>query len=163
MHWCPWKCPFWPRWLRTIHEHGSSFKSTRRTISAIMEKIYWGRDYRHMLGDFYWRQIWNQKFENLLLSFEKAAFQSIVAVINNFFGNHRADNYREIVATVVENMHWIPVNMSAKIHYSHQHLDFFRENLGKISDEVNAFIKKSNLSNIIFKANHVCITKYVPT
>lgn len=25
--------------------------------------------------------------------------------------------------------------MSPKIHYLHQHLDFFRENLGKISDE----------------------------
>lgn len=27
------------------------------------------------------------------------------------------------------------INMSPKIHYLHQHLDFFRENLGKISDE----------------------------
>lgn len=29
----------------------------------------------------------------------------------------------------------LEINMSPKIHYLHQHLDFFRENLGKISDE----------------------------
>lgn len=77
----------------------------------------------------------SEKFENLLSPFEKAAFQSIKDVINKFLGNHRADNYREIVATMMENLHRIRVNMSPKIHYLHQHLDFFRENLGKISDE----------------------------
>jgi hypothetical protein len=35
----------------------------------------------------------------------------------------------------MENFHRIRINMSPKIHYLHQHLDFFRENLGKISDE----------------------------
>lgn len=77
----------------------------------------------------------SEKFETLLSPFEREAFQSIKAVINNFLGNHRAENYREIVATMMENLHRIRVNMSPKIHYLHQHLDFFRENLGKISDE----------------------------
>lgn len=29
----------------------------------------------------------------------------------------------------------LKVNMSPKIHYLHQHLDFFPDNLGKVSDE----------------------------
>jgi hypothetical protein len=77
----------------------------------------------------------SEKFERLLSPFERAAFQSIKSVINNFLGNHRADNYQEIIKTMMENFHRIRINMSPKIHYLHQHLDFFRENLGKISDE----------------------------
>lgn len=77
----------------------------------------------------------SEKFVTLLSPFERAAFQSIRDVIDNFLGNHRADNYREIIATMMENFRRIKVNMSPKIHYLHQHLDFFRENLGKISDE----------------------------
>lgn len=77
----------------------------------------------------------SEKFERLLSPFEGAAFQSIKSVINHFLGNHRADNYQEIIETMMENLHRIKVNMSPKIHYLHQHLDFFRENLGKISDE----------------------------
>lgn len=77
----------------------------------------------------------SQKFFTLLSPFEREAFQSIKDVVNNFLGNHRAENYQEIIQTMMTNFHRLKINMSPKIHYIHQHLDFFRDHLGKISDE----------------------------
>lgn len=77
----------------------------------------------------------SEKFHKLLSPFEKEAFINIKLVIDNFLGNHRAENYREIIHNMLMSFECMNINMSPKIHYLHQHLDFFRENLGKISDE----------------------------
>lgn len=57
------------------------------------------------------------------------------AVFSNFLGNHRAENYREIVHDMLMSFSRLKINMTPKMHYLHQHLDFFRDHLGKISDE----------------------------
>lgn len=57
------------------------------------------------------------------------------SVFRNFLGNHRSDNYREIVHAMLESFKLMKINMSLKVHLLHQHLDFFKENLGKVSDE----------------------------
>lgn len=77
----------------------------------------------------------SDKFYSLLSPFEKEAFSNIKAVCNNFLGNHRAENYRELIHNMMQSFKRLRINMSPKIHYLHQHLDFFRDNLGKISDE----------------------------
>lgn len=77
----------------------------------------------------------SEKFYNLLSPFEKEAFSNIKAVVENFLGNHRAPNYKEIIHNMLMSFKRLKINMSPKIHYLHEHLDFFRENLGKISDE----------------------------
>lgn len=77
----------------------------------------------------------SEKFHNLLTPFEKEAFTNIKLVINNFLGNYRAENYKELIHNMMMSFDRMKINMSPKIHYLHQHLDFFRENLGKISDE----------------------------
>lgn len=81
------------------------------------------------------RIIRSEKFERLLSPFEREAFQSMKDVFTKFLGNYRAENYKEIVETMMKNFRRMKVSMSPKIHYLHQHLDFFREHLGKISDE----------------------------
>lgn len=77
----------------------------------------------------------SEKFYSLLSPFEKEAFSNIKSVCENFLGNHRAENYKEIVHNMLQSFKRLRINMSPKIHYLQQHLDFFRENLGKISDE----------------------------
>lgn len=77
----------------------------------------------------------SERFENLLSPFEREAFINLKLVIRNFLGNNRADNYREIVDNMLMSFKRINVNVSLKIHFLQQHIDFFRDNLGKISDE----------------------------
>lgn len=57
------------------------------------------------------------------------------AVFENFLGNYRAPNYRDIVSNMMDNFEQMNVSMSLKIHLLHQHLDVFPDNLGQISDE----------------------------
>lgn len=61
---------------------------------------------------------------------ELAAWEATLDVIQNFLGNKRADNYEEIVATMISAYREMGVNMSLKIHFLANHLDFFPENLG---------------------------------
>lgn len=77
----------------------------------------------------------SEKFYSLLSPFEKEAFSNIKAVCENFLGNNRSSNYKEIIHNMLQSFKRLRINMSPKIHYLHQHLDFFRDNLGKISDE----------------------------
>lgn len=77
----------------------------------------------------------SEKFYSLLSPFEKEAFTNIKTVCDNFLGNHRVENYRELVYNMLQSFRRLNIHMSHKIHYLHQHLDFFRDNLGKISDE----------------------------
>lgn len=77
----------------------------------------------------------SEKFFKLLSPFEKEGFKSIKAVIENFLGNHRAPNYEEVIGDMLASFRRLKINMTPKIHYLHQHLDFFKDDLGKISDE----------------------------
>ena len=66
---------------------------------------------------------------------EKAAWFSFVSIVNNFLGNEKADDYREIVQNLIKNFQRLGCNMSIKLHYLDSHLDKFPENLGDVSDE----------------------------
>ena len=50
-------------------------------------------------------------------------------------GNHKSNNYKEIVDTLLGSYKAMGCNMSLKIHFLHSHLEFFPENLGSVSDE----------------------------
>lgn len=77
----------------------------------------------------------NNEFRRILTPVQRKAFDGIHNVCTQFLGNYRADNYQEIIAdmiTAFKNMH---VNMSLKIHFLDDHLDFFPDNCGDYSDE----------------------------
>ncbi|CAH0547293.1 unnamed protein product [Brassicogethes aeneus] len=65
----------------------------------------------------------------------KAVVNGFVAVVDNFLGNKKADNYKEIVAEMISAFDDMKVHMSLKIHFLHAHLDYFPPNLGDFSDE----------------------------
>lgn len=77
----------------------------------------------------------NTEFTGLLNSNEKRAFQAAMDVIKNFLGNNRSENYKQIVKEMINAYGGMGVNMSLKIHFLHNHLDFFPENCGAFSDE----------------------------
>jgi hypothetical protein len=51
--------------------------------------------------------------------------------MKTFLGNHKAENYHEIVCDLLRAYKAIGCNMSLKV----DHLDFFPENLGAVSDQ----------------------------
>lgn len=73
----------------------------------------------------------SEKFMELLDPIDKIAWQATIDVIKNFLGNKRAENYKELVANMIEAYKNMGVHMSLKIHFFADHLNFFPENLGK--------------------------------
>lgn len=77
----------------------------------------------------------SDRFQTLLEPLQREAWVNIKLVITNFLGNYRAPNYADIVKNMLNSFERLNIRMSPKVHFMHQHLDFFKDNLGKISDE----------------------------
>ena len=65
------------------------------------------------------------EFDATLNEQETPAWESFKKVAQNFLGNNKADNYRNLVDELLQNYNAIGCNMSLKIHFLHSHLDFF--------------------------------------
>jgi len=98
------------------------------------------RDYKTKEGVFVGLQIreliQDVKFEDPL----KLNGKSIMEILKKmalpvFWGNHKAENYRDMVADLVQSYKATGCSMSLKAHFLECHLDFFPENLSTVSDE----------------------------
>lgn len=110
--------------------HGFQYlkdKFPRISEAKIKEGIFVGPQIRKVMND--------PAFDGTLNEVETAAWQSFKKVVRNFLGNHKADNYREHIAELLQNYRILGCNMSLKIHFLESHLDFFPDNLGAVSDE----------------------------
>ena len=85
----------------------------------------------------------DETFPTTLNPKELAAWRSFKAVTDNVLGNERADNYEEIVQQLLESFRKLGSRMSLKIHFLHQHLNFFPDNLGAVSDRRGGRDRKS--------------------
>ena len=63
--------------------------------------------------------------ENKMSAIEKRAWTSFRQVVHGFLGN------KKVIVHYAE----MKCRMSIKLHYLHSHLDFFRSNLGDVSEE----------------------------
>ena len=77
----------------------------------------------------------DQEFVRKMNDKGRTAWLSFVAVLANFLGNKKADNYETLVANMLSAFRDLGCNMSVKLHYLYSHLDRFPENLGAVSDE----------------------------
>ncbi|KAL7837429.1 hypothetical protein SRHO_G00271400 [Serrasalmus rhombeus] len=66
---------------------------------------------------------------------ERAAWNSFVAVVRGFLGNHKDENYVQLVQTLIKNYAAMGCRMSLKIHILDAHLDKFKQNMGAYSEE----------------------------
>lgn len=55
--------------------------------------------------------------------------------MHGFLGNRKAEDYENLVETLLRTYQALGCRMSLKIHFLHSHLDFFPRNLGAVSDE----------------------------
>ena len=66
---------------------------------------------------------------------EKQAWNCLKEIINDFLGNNRADNYQELIETMLEIFKIMGCRKSHKLHMLHALLDQFKDNLGAYSEE----------------------------
>ena len=62
----------------------------------------------------------DQNFCDSMNEVELVAWLSFIEAAKNFLRNYRADNYREIVDTILENFRILGINMSIKVYFSPQ-------------------------------------------
>lgn len=120
------------QFVKSLNKDGECFKYISRSFQEIsFEKlkagIFTGPQIRKLIKD--------SNFQNYMNNIEFSAWSSYVSVIKNFLGNHKADNYEELVQRMLSDYKNIGANMSIKVHFLHSHLDSFPENLGDYSEE----------------------------
>jgi len=74
-------------------------------------------------------------FCDKLTDVQLKAWKALKKVCDEFLGNYRAPEYRQLCADMVKAFGEMEVNMSLKVHYLDAHIDFFQENNGAMSDE----------------------------
>jgi hypothetical protein len=65
----------------------------------------------------------------------KSCIKIIQKITTNFLGNHKAENYRDMVADLEKSYKAVGCNVSLKVNFVDSHLDFFPQNLRSVSDE----------------------------
>jgi hypothetical protein len=93
----------------------------------IKEGLFVGPQIRELIQDV--------KFEDQLSEVENAGWKSFKSVTTSFLGDHKAKNYRDMVADLVKSHKAMGCNTSLKVHFLDSHFYFFLENLGAMSDE----------------------------
>ena len=71
----------------------------------------------------------------MLCEVERTAWTCFVSVVNGFLGNHKAENYRELVDGLVDAYQKMGGRMSLKVNVLHAHLDELKNNMGDYSEE----------------------------
>jgi hypothetical protein len=65
----------------------------------------------------------------------RAAWQAFKKVAKTFLGNHKAENYHEILSDLLTAYKAMGCNMFLNVHFLDSHVDFVPENLGAVTDE----------------------------
>lgn len=86
-----------------------------------------GPDIRKLMKD--------EAFERSLNELEVVALDGLKAVIENCLGIHRSDDWRILVEEMLSAFENINVRMSLKVHFMHQHMDWFERQSPTESDE----------------------------
>ena len=81
------------------------------------------------------RMLASKDLEERMTPTEKNAWNAFRHVVHGFLGNNRSKNYKTLVEDLINQFETHGCRMSIKMHYMHSHLDFFKENLGDVSEE----------------------------
>ena len=66
---------------------------------------------------------------------ESTAWLSFVLEIKHFLGNHKAPDYSELLAKMLQNFYTLKATMNIKLHFLHSHLERFPDNMGDYSEK----------------------------
>jgi hypothetical protein len=119
--------------VKAMDQTSDGFKHLKEKFGAVQSDaklkagIFDGPQVRELIRD--------KDFPSKLRPLELKAWESFVQVVQNFLGNHKAQNFDELIDDMLKSYKRMGCRMSLKIHFLHSHLDFFPPNLGDVSDE----------------------------
>lgn len=97
------------------------------SIAKVKAGIFTGPQIRKMLVSAELEEKFNLQ--------QRKAWEALRTVVHEFLGNIMSPNYVEIVETLLQSYKDMGCRMSVKMHFLHSHLDFFKQNLGNVSEE----------------------------
>ncbi len=120
------------QFVKALNKEGDCFKYIcskfpTLTYEKLKAGIFVGPQIRKLMLD--------TDFEKNMNCMELQAWDSFKNVVKCFLGNNKDPNYKEIVHHMLENFKKLGCNMSVKLHFLFSHIDYFPENLGKVSEE----------------------------
>ena len=120
------------QFVKALNIGGDCFKYLRASFPSLNDEkvkqgIFDGPDIRKMMKD--------NDFPQTMTAVERTAWCAFVDVLKHFLGNHKSENYVEVVEEMLTAYKELQCNMSIKVHFLFSHLDEFPENLGAVSDE----------------------------
>jgi len=118
--------------VKPLDKENDSFKYLSEKFSKlshakIKEGVFDGPQIRSLMTD--------EKFDETLNTTESEPWLGFKYVVNNFLGNHKHPDYRNIIAHLLNSYQKLRCNMSIKLNFLDSHLDSFPDNLGDYGDE----------------------------
>ena len=120
------------QFVEALDKNSDAFKHLQNFFTKISEAkveagIFVGPQVRKILDR-------NEFLEELTT--ERTAWNSFAPVVREFLGNHKAENYVELVARLVKTCSRRDCRMSFKVHMLDDNLDQFMENMGAYTEEL---------------------------
>jgi len=118
--------------VKGMDKTGRGFQYVRNKFpnvsdAKIKDCIFIGPQIRQLMQDKQFDEDVNETERNVWLTFKR--------ICKDFLGNHKAANYQDVVQDLLTSYKAMGCNMSLKVYFLESHLDFFPENLSKLSDE----------------------------
>ena len=120
------------QFVKSLKPTSRAFRYIRQMFPGISEAkveqgIFLGPQIRRMLA--------SEELEGQMPDFERNGWQAFRMIVKGFLGKHRRDDYAMLVSNLIKGYEKLGCRMSLKLHFLHSHLDFFRDNLGNVSEE----------------------------
>ena len=77
----------------------------------------------------------SEELKKQMSDWERNAWQAFRLIVEGFLGNHRRDDYAIVMSNLIKSYENLGCRMSLRLHFLHSHLEFFRDNLGNVSEE----------------------------
>ncbi|CAH1111013.1 unnamed protein product [Psylliodes chrysocephalus] len=109
------------QFVKALDKENSSFqylcqKFPRLSDAKIKEGVFDGPQIRSLMTD--------ERFDTTMNTTELEAWLAFKDVVNNFLGNHKHSDHKNIVANLLDKIQKLGCNMRIKLHFLDSHLDF---------------------------------------
>lgn len=120
------------QFVKALDKNGNCFlflskKFPKLSAEKIKAGIFDGPQIRSLIKD--------SNFIDTMTVIEKMAWNEFVWLVQNFLGNKKSSDYSQHVEQLMGHFQRVGCNMSIKLHFLHNHLDYFPANLGDLSEE----------------------------
>ena len=119
------------QFVKALDKTGQCFQHISSVLPALSNEklkagILDGPQIRKLIKD--------PNFQDSMNEINFASWLSFVEVVQSLLRNRKAETYKDFLQKLLDNFQAFGINMSIKVHFLHNHLDGFPENLCDVSD-----------------------------